>query len=172
MHRRLHKSGRDGKRNGETTLTRKDHVQIAMWLIIIAVSFGGFIYIYYYGVKAAHDRQVRERYHLNDDQFRTFRELEKQHDTRYQALRNEAEKTRKDVEALFERSRVMTPEIEKLFKEANRKREACWTEELEHHRRVSQIMSSDDAQFFLADKAQRYGQRKVDRNGFLILPHN
>ncbi|HZS18715.1 MAG TPA: periplasmic heavy metal sensor [Candidatus Udaeobacter sp.] len=165
---------RRGKRGSAepVVLTRKDRVQIAALLIMIVVVLGGFVYMYYHAAKADHDRQFRQRYHLNDDQLRAFKELEKQHHATYKALRNEAEKTRRRVETLFERTKKITPEIQTLFAEANRQREACWTEELEHHRRVSQIMNPEDARIFLTEKEQLYRERKEDRNGFLVLPHN
>ena len=167
-------TGRSRKRREQESvgLISKDRIQIGVILFSLVGVLAGIGYAYYYGMEAKHYRELGERYHLNVDQLRRYKELEAAHNSAYSVLREHAEETRKRVGGLFERRHEATPEIQVLFEEANRQREACWSEEIQYHRKVSQIMNAEDRQRFLAEKEQRYRDRKADRNGFLMLPHN
>lgn len=166
------KHARAGKTEPHRDDAPKDHRYLIAVLLVVVAAQIVFVGVYNYAGRAATDSELRRDYHLNEGQLRQLKQSDREHEATYAKLRAQAEQTRQGVETLLQEAKTITPQIRALFEQANREREACWNEEREHHRRVSQLMSAEDAQRFLMEKERLYAERKADGRGFLILPHD
>ena len=162
-----------GSRSGTAPPAKLD---LRTKLLIVALILGpGFLFFGVHQLRLYRKAQVEETrfraaYHLTDEQFNQTRVLVKEHDRRYRSLRDQAEASRQKLEQRLEQAKDITPEIRQLFDQAQADREACWTDEIEHHRKMSQVMNPQDGQYYMNGEEARYQSRQQDHNGLTVLP--
>lgn len=146
---------------------------LLLWGVLLSIAallFGWLFFARYFHARA-HDEQFREKYHLTKEQLARVRTLEEEHQARYRALAERAEAIARDLEMRLYPGVEPNAEVRDIMAQAQREREACWEEEISHHRRVSEVMSPEDGRRYLAGWQARYDARRNGPNGLLLLPH-
>lgn len=153
-------------------LDRRTKLFFLCLILAPGILFMGVHELRLYRKARAEEVRFRTAYHLTDDQRSQTRVLEKAYEVRYRSLRDRAEASRHRLEERSAEANEVTSELRQLFDQAQADREACWTEEIEHHRRMSQVMNPEDGQRYFAGAEATYRDRKKRPDGLLVLPHD
>src|SRR5690606_38021447 len=85
-------------------------------------------------------------------------------------LASRAIESKRQFDAAQRKAKDWTPELQRLLDQANAASETCWSEEIEHQRRMSESMPPEDGKRYRENEELHYKQRNKDTRGLRPLP--
>lgn len=172
IRKRADKEQLEAGRQAERAKLERSVNRLMLGLLAVAVTiFVGLYWHHGYSHRKASNERFRQKHNLSEEQLQRTIVLEREHHERYRPLADRARESERQFLAAQRDAKAWTPELQRLLDEANATSEACWTEEIEHHRRMSEAMPPDEGKRYREKEELRYQQRKPDARGLLPLPH-